>query len=258
MSRRRSRAGGGLAGLVALIVAVVGLVAYSSQGHSAPSPSPSTGAASSGPASSGGAAPSVEGHVPAGTLDPSAARAALGTLAVAAKGSLDGYDRDCGQGAGCVFGPAWADVDRNGCDQRNDVLRRDLTAVQTRPGTHDCVVVSGTLADPYSGRTVPFTKADAQEVPIDHVVPLAAAWMQGATAWSPQRRQQFADDLGNLIATTRAENSAKGDATADEWLPENQGFRCSYAAVVVTVKQRYGLSVSPAEADALRRLLAAC
>jgi len=37
-----------------------------------------------------------------------------------------GYDRD-------QFGPAWKDVDRNGCDQRNDVLRRDLTKLRTNP-----------------------------------------------------------------------------------------------------------------------------
>jgi hypothetical protein len=72
--------------------------------------------------------------------------------------------------------PAWADVDRNGCDQRNDVLRRDLTEVQAREGTHGCVVIGGMLDDPYTGATVPFEKADAAQVPIDHVVPLSAAW----------------------------------------------------------------------------------
>jgi hypothetical protein len=120
------------------------------------------------------------------------------------------------------------------------------------------VVVGGTLFDPYTGRTVRFTKAHAAEVPIDHVVPLAAAWTQGAAAWTPQRREAFANDVGNLIATTREQNSAKGDSTAEEWLPANTAFDCSYAAVVVTVKQRYGLSVTAAEAGALRRLLAAC
>src|SRR3954454_19007442 len=114
-----------------------------------------------------------QGDVPAGTLDPAAASAALVGLPVADKGSLDGYERGCGDGEGCVFGPAWTDVDRNGCDQRNDVLHRDLTEVQVREGTHDCVVVAGVLDDPYTGQNVPFAKADASEVPIDHVVPLA-------------------------------------------------------------------------------------
>ena len=102
------------------------------------------------------AAPSVgQGDVPAGTLDPSAASAALVALPVAEKTPLDGYERGCGEGEGCVFGPAWADVDRNGCDQRNDVLHRDLTDVQVREGTQGCVVVAGVLDDPYTGATVP-------------------------------------------------------------------------------------------------------
>jgi hypothetical protein len=157
-----------------------------------------------------------------------------------------------------VFGPAWSDVDRNGCDQRNDVLHRDLTEVAVRDGTQGCVVVEGVLDDPYTGATVTFVKAEAAEVPVDHVVPLAAAWVQGAAAWTPQTREAFANDLGNLMATTREQNSAKGDSTADEWVPPDPAYACSYATVVITVKDRYGLSVSPAEADALEALLATC
>lgn len=197
-------------------------------------------------------------HVPAGTLAPAAATAALATLRVADKSSLAGYERGCGKGQGCVFGPAWADVDHNGCDQRNDVLRRDLTGVQVRPGTHNCVVVAGTLADPYTGSAVRFVKADAAEVPIDHVVPLAAAWTQGAATWPVARRTQFANDVGNLLATDREQNSAKGDSTAEEWIPPNRAYDCAYATVVVTVKHRYALSVTRAEAAALKTLLQGC
>lgn len=199
-----------------------------------------------------------QGDVPAGTLDPSAASAALAGLRVAERTPLDGYERGCGEGEGCVFGPAWADVDRNGCDQRNDVLHRDLTAVQVREGTQGCVVVAGVLDDPYSGAVVPFTKADAALVPIDHVVPLAAAWAQGAAEWTPEQRAYFANDVTNLIATTRAENSAKGDSTAEEWVPPDPTYGCSYATVVITVKNDYSLAVTPAEAAALEDLLATC
>ena len=198
------------------------------------------------------------GAVPTGTLAPAAAAAALVDLPVAEKAPLDGYERGCGEGEGCVFGPAWADADRNGCDQRNDVLHRDLTDVQVREGTQGCVVIAGTLDDPYTGALVPFVKAEAAEVPVDHVVPLAAAWVQGAAAWPVEQRQAFANDLTNLIATTRAENSSKGDSTADEWVPPDAAYGCSYATVVITVKDRYALTVSPAEAAALEDLLATC
>jgi hypothetical protein len=157
-----------------------------------------------------------------------------------------------------VFGPRWADVDRNGCDQRNDVLHRDLTDVEVREGTQGCVVGAGLLDDPYTGETVEFVKAEAAEVPIDHVVPLAAAWVQGAAEWTAEERRIFANDLGNLIATSREQNSAKGDSTAEEWVPEDPAYGCSYATVVITVKDRYALSVTPEEADALEELLATC
>ena len=41
---------------------------------------------------------------------------------------------------------------------------------------------------PTPGRSCPFEKADAAQVPIDHVVPLAAAWVQGAAEWAPDQR----------------------------------------------------------------------
>ncbi|MFP5372162.1 MAG: HNH endonuclease family protein [Actinomycetes bacterium] len=202
--------------------------------------------------------PVGQGDVPAGTLDPAGAAAALAGLPVAEKAASEGYERDCGEGAGCVFGPAWADVDRNGCDQRNDVLHRDLTDVEVREGTGGCVVVAGTLDDPYTGEVVPFVKAEASEVPIDHVVPLAAAWVQGAAAWPAEQRRVFANDLGNLIATTQSVNSSKSDSTAEEWVPPDPAYGCSYATVIITVKDRYALSVTPAEARALEDLLATC
>jgi hypothetical protein len=199
-----------------------------------------------------------QGDVPAGTLLPTEASAALAALPVAEKGSLTGYDRGCGEGEGCVFGPAWSDIDHNGCDQRNDVLHRDLTQIEVREGTHECVVVAGLLHDPYSGATVRFDKASAAEVPIDHVVPLAAAWVQGASRWTTAQRTAFANDRANLMATTREQNSAKGDSTAEEWVPADPTYGCSYATVVVTVKQRFSLSVTAEEERALESLLASC
>jgi hypothetical protein len=49
---------------------------------------------------------------------------------------VKGYSRE-------EFGQPWADVDRNGCDQRNDVLRRDLVKRHTKPGTNGCAAKRG-------------------------------------------------------------------------------------------------------------------
>ena len=59
------------------------------------------------------------------------------------------------------FGPAWTDVDKNGCDTRNDILQRDLTQVVFKPGTKDCVVLSGVLIDKYSGETINFVRGNS-------------------------------------------------------------------------------------------------
>lgn len=62
------------------------------------------------------------------------------------------------------FGPAWKDVDHNGCDTRNDILARDLKTISDRRNT--CVITAGQLADPYSGKWIDFRKKEASKVQI--------------------------------------------------------------------------------------------
>jgi hypothetical protein len=162
-----------------------------------------------------------------------------------------GYER-------AAFGPAWADVDRNGCDTRNDVLNRDLEHKQWRNGTRRCVVVSGDLTDPYSGATLHFLKADASAVQIDHVVALADAWASGAATWSDARRREFANDPLNLLAVDGRLNQAKGDSDASEWLPPLTSAHCDYAGRQIAVKSKYGLSVTQAEHDTMASVLTRC
>ena len=179
------------------------------------------------------------------------AAAAVASLRVQGRGPKTGYFRD-------QFGQAWADVDRNGCDTRNDVLTRDLTAVVYRPGTRDCVVVAGTLADPYTGQTLTFSKDRAADVQIDHVVALSDAWQKGAAQWSAATRLAFANDPLNLLAADGSANLSKSDADAASWLPPNKPFRCAYVARQIAVKKTYDVSVTSAERDAFVRILQSC
>lgn len=204
----------------------------------------------------------ADARVPAGTDEVVAARAALATLRVAAPEPADGYDRSCSPGKGCVFGPAWSDDTdapdgHNGCGTRDDVLARDLDGPQLKPGSR-CVVVGGVLHDRYTARDITFTKADADAVQIDHIVPLAAAWRDGARDWPLAKRAALANDPRNLVAVDGKANNAKSDKTADQWLPPNAAYHCAYAREIVTVKQLYGLIVTAPERDALRAALATC
>ncbi|MGW4212838.1 HNH endonuclease family protein [Lentzea sp. NPDC004789] len=191
-------------------------------------------------------------HVPEGTLDAGAARTSLAALPIATPGRLDGYVRDCDDGKACVFGQPWFDTDGDGCDQRSQVLARDLTNVERKPGR--CGVQSGTLDDPYTGSRI----TSVSKIQIDHVVPLAEMWRSGAAAWAPDRRVAAANDLRNLVAVSGKENQSKGDKTPDEWMPPNAAYACSYGRIYVTVKAAYGLSVTQAERSALEKALSTC
>lgn len=175
-----------------------------------------------------------------------------------------GYQRGCGNGQACVFGPAWSDDQdapggHDGCDTRNNVLAQDLSDVVFKPGTRDCVVLSGAMTDPYSGDRIEFERSQAKSVQIDHVFPLAAAWDFGANSWTPALRMRFANDMSlNLLAVNGPDNQSKGDSTPSEWLPPDPAYRCFYAGKYLTVAISYGLPVSRADHSALTDLATRC
>ena len=181
------------------------------------------------------------------------ASAVLETLAVKGRAPKTGYERS-------QFGPAWSDVDRNGCDTRNDILNRDLTSIIYKPGTHNCLVLSGTLIDPYSGEKIAFERgvATSSEVQIDHVVALSNAWQTGAFKLTYEKRLAFANDPMNLLAVKGRLNSQKGDGDAATWLPPRKDIRCAYVAQQIVVKAKYGLWVTPPEKAAMIGLLSKC
>lgn len=160
------------------------------------------------------------------------------------------------------FGRYWSDATdgvggRNGCDTRDDVLRRDLS--ELRVGDRNpCVVVSGVLHDPYTGKELPYSYRRASQIQTDHVVALGAAWRGGAYAWTPQRRLEYANDLDVLLAVDKQTNQDKGSRTADKWRPPRRAYWCEYGRRYTGIKAKYGLSVTPPEKRALRELLAAC
>ncbi|MDQ6658908.1 MAG: excalibur calcium-binding domain-containing protein [Actinomycetota bacterium] len=158
------------------------------------------------------------------------------------------------------FGQAWADTDRNGCDQRNDILRRDLAGLTIRANTHGCTVLTGVLQDPYTGGTISFTRGyvTSSAVQIDHVIALGNAWVTGAARWSPTTREQFANDPLELLAVAGTANQQKGDGDTATWLPANKSYRCQYVARQIAVKSNYHLAVTTAELAAMRRVLATC
>jgi hypothetical protein len=178
---------------------------------------------------------------------------ALATLAVKGRAPKTGYARS-------EFGQTWADVDRNGCDTRNDILKRDLTEVRYKEKTRNCVVLSGILVDRYSGETINFVRGNitSMEVQIDHVVALSNSWQTGAFKLTLAQRTALANDPMNLFAVKGRLNSQKGDGDAATWLPPLKKFRCAYVAQQIAVKAKYSLWVTSPEKDAMTRILNTC
>ena len=197
------------------------------------------------------ASPSLDVPTPAAPSE--SALALLGTLEIKGRSAKTGYDR-------AAFGQAWLDVDRNGCDTRNDILRRDLRDVVIKANSNGCAVLSGTLNDPFTGRVLTFERgvSTSLEVQIDHVVALSDAWQKGASSWPSRRLAKFANDPLELLAVDGPSNASKSDGDAATWLPPATGFRCRYVALQVAVKAKYELWVTLAERDAVVRVLSSC
>ena len=161
------------------------------------------------------------------------------------------------------FGEPWSDdvnveFGHNGCNTRDDILRRDLVDLQVRPGT--CFAQSGVLHDPYTGAIIDFVRGPdtSSAVQIDHVVALADAWYKGGRSWDDQRRRDFANDPRNLLAVAGQINFDKAFRDAASWLPPNAAFRCAFVTRQVEVKTDYQLWVSGKEKDAMRQVLRGC
>ena len=116
--------------------------------------------------------------------------------------------------------------------------------------------MGGRIYGPYTGRYY----ASRRDTDIDHIVALSEAHDSGMCAVSPSLRRQFAADPLNLTLAAPSVNrcNAGGKCAYDaaEWQPPMN--RCWFAARIVAVKRKYALTADPAEATALRDMLAPC
>ena len=164
-------------------------------------------------------------------------------LVIAAEERI-GYDRD-------LF-PHWSDLDRDGCDTRREVLIRDSRVESGLDPNRTCWIVSGLWYSYYDDEWLEGPSA----LDIDHLVPLAEAWDSGASGWSRDQREAFANDEGALLAVTASSNRSKGASDPAEWMPPNEDFTCPYVAAWVATKAKWGLTLDRRESDFLNGLLA--
>lgn len=244
MSRRKLRARI-TAAIIAAVVMILG-GAFLLESRPAPAPAPSAAVVTPTPAE---LAP-VETAAPG-----SVAEIAASLPVVDETATIPDYRRDS-------FGGRWVDLDGNGCDQRQDVLTRDLVEISR----DRCTVLTGTLHDPYTGETIAFQhdrvaapgSEGSQGVQIDHVVSLSAAHAGGAWHWTPEERETFANTLSNLLAVDGETNQSKSDRGPSEWMPPDAGFACDYAQRYTEIIAAWHLAVLSVDRDALTTTLAGC
>ncbi|MEU1117432.1 MULTISPECIES: HNH endonuclease family protein [unclassified Streptomyces] len=171
---------------------------------------------------------------------------AISRLPVAEE-SRDGYVRSAFK--------HWVDDDHDGCSTRAEVLISEARTDPVIKGA--CQVTGGSWFSYYDGKTV----TEPRSLDIDHMVPLAEAWGSGASAWSGERREDYANDLDaerSLVAVTAKAKRSKADQDPAEWLPPLADARCTYAADWISTKLRWKLSADRPEIAALRELAEGC
>lgn len=158
-------------------------------------------------------------------------------------GNMRDYDRD-------QFGDGW-NSQGHGCTTRDVVLQQQGQHVQTNS---NCTITSGQWTSLYDGKPI----TNPHQLDIDHLVPEAEAWRSGAKQWNQHKREKFANDYrsGELVAVTQHANRSKSDAPPPGYMPKTQ--QCSYARRWISVKHKWGLTVTTSERDGLTRMLHTC
>ncbi|MEU2236147.1 HNH endonuclease family protein [Streptomyces vietnamensis] len=163
--------------------------------------------------------------------------------------SRAGYTRDKFKHWNAGLDPA------DGCNTRNEVLLSEaIVAPDVAAG---CKLSGGVWLSYYDGQEV----NDPGKLDIDHMVPLAEAWDSGASAWTPARREAYANDQGaatSLVAVTARTNRSKADQDPAQWMPPLPDAHCRYVGEWTATKLRWGLTVDQTEADALAVYAQAC
>ena len=124
-------------------------------------------------------------------------------------------------------------------DSEAEIIRRLPTAT----GAH--------FKTPYTCKRFTVDTTGKAATDIEHIVALAEAHDSGL---APSLRHAFANDLDNLTVADKSVNRSKSSKDAGEWQPTHNGGW--FAAAVIRVKQKYGLSVDDREKMQLELLLA--
>ncbi|MGW7282631.1 HNH endonuclease family protein [Streptomyces sp. NPDC054844] len=163
--------------------------------------------------------------------------------------SREGYDRDAFRHWNSGADPS------DGCSTRNEILISE--AVEPPTVGPRCRLSGGSWWSYYDQVWV----TSASSLDIDHMVPLAESWDSGASSWTAQRREAYANDQGagaSLVAVTARSNRSKADQDPAQWMPPAAEAHCRYVAEWVGTKLRWSLTADETELAALQEAAGSC
>ena len=148
----------------------------------------------------------------------------------------------------------WSDDDKDCQNTRHEILIEASSIPVKFKTEKNCLVISGTWLGAYTNTS--FNKTS--QLDIDHIVPLKEAHISGASKWENKDKNQFFNDLDNLIPVSRSANRSKGSKDPGTWLPANKAFHCAYIQKWVAIKKKYDLDYDAKEQDAINNILKDC
>ena len=151
----------------------------------------------------------------------------------------------------------WVDADGDCQDARQEVLVKESLDEVTFETDRQCRVESGRWYGAFTG----VYTSDPGDLDIDHLVPLKNAHLSGGWSWDAEMREEYANNLSDpdhLIAVTASANRSKGAKGPEEWGPPDLDYWCQYATDWTEVKARWGLTMTPYEADIVMDMLGTC
>lgn len=147
---------------------------------------------------------------------------------------------------------------------RKEILRResisdDLVLLDSKKNVVNdtdtaCIIENGKWIDPYSNSII----NESSKVDIDHVIPLSYAAKHGGDAWPAERKQEYANDVRFLLATSAKENRSKGDKGPSDYMPPYKDYHCAYAKTWVAASLEYDISMTQKDYNTLKRTLTGC
>lgn len=139
-------------------------------------------------------------------------------------------------------------------NQSKSIVLLDRNKQVTKDINIACHIKSGVWIDPYTDKTAKSIK----ELDIDHIVPLSYANEHGASKWAPAKKEQFANDLDNLVAVSLRENRSKGAKGPSEYMPPNAKYGCEYVGKFVNIVNKYNLSITSQDKRVILSTLQKC